>query len=101
MPKNLFKPPKHLVDEWPEVFKDLYMNTMPVVYLEYVYLEFNTGMVWKVDIKEQLKELDPDTVADMLYSTIQEYKDDVETLDFKVDIKKLKKDIFSSTSKIL
>jgi len=101
MPKNLFKPPKHLVDEWPEVFKDLYMNTMPVVYLEYVHLEFNTGMIWKVDIKEQLKELDPDTVADILYRTIQEYRDDVATLDFKVDIKKLKKDITNSTKKIL
>jgi hypothetical protein len=54
MPNPLFKPPRHLVKEWPEVFEDLYMNTMPVAYLEMVHLEFVNGRVWQIDIKEQM-----------------------------------------------
>jgi hypothetical protein len=97
----LFKPPKHLVKEWPEVFEDLYMNTMPVEYLEYVHLEFANGRVWQINIKEQLKELASTEVATRLIDTMSEYRTEIVKLDFKVDIEKLKKDIGDSTSSIL
>lgn len=100
MPNPLFKPPRHLVKEWPEVFEDLYMNTMPVAYLEMVHLEFANGRVWQIDIKEQMKELDADEIASRLLETLHEYKDEIKKLDFKVDIDRLKKDIGDSTKTI-
>jgi hypothetical protein len=100
MPNPLFKPPRHLVKEWPEVFEDLYMNTMPVAYLETVHLEFVNGRVWQIDIKEQMKALDSDEIAAKLLETLQEYKDEIKKLDFKVDIERLKKDIGDSTKTI-
>jgi hypothetical protein len=101
VPNPLFKPPRHLVKEWPEVFEDLYMNTMPVAYLETVHLEFANGRVWQIDIKEQLKELDADDVAKRLLDTLQEYKDEIKKIDFKVDIGRLKTDIQHSTKDIV
>ena len=100
MPNPLFKPPRHLIKEWPEVFEDLYMNTMPVAYLDNIHLEFANGRVWQIDIKEQLKNTDPQDVADRLLDTLQEYKDEIKKIDFKVDIDRLKKDIFDSTKDI-
>jgi hypothetical protein len=100
VPNPLFKPPRHLVKEWPEVFEDLYMNTMPVAYLETVHLEFANGRVWQIDIKEQLKELDADAVATRLLDTLQEYKDEIKKIDFKVDVERLKIDIRHSTKDI-
>ena len=100
MPNPLFKPPRHLVKEWPEVFEDLYMNTMPVAYLETVHLEFANGRVWQIDVKEQLKDLDADAVATRLLDTLQEYKDEIKKIDFKVDVERLKKDIYDSTKTI-
>lgn len=97
----MFKPPRHLVKEWPEVFEDLYMNTMPVAYLETVHLEFANGRVWQIDIKEQLKDISPDEIADRLLETLQEYKNEIKKLDFKVDIERLKRDISDSTKTIL
>ena len=55
MPNPLFRPPRHLVKEWPEVFEDLYMNTMPVAYLDLVHLEFKDGRIWEIDIKNELE----------------------------------------------
>lgn len=101
MPNPLFRPPRHLVKEWPEVFEDLYMNTMPVAYLEKVHLEFADGRVWEIDIKAELAKQTPDNIADVLVSTLQEYKDDIKKIDFKVDIDKLKKDIKDSSKNIL
>jgi hypothetical protein len=101
MPNPLFKPPRHLVKEWPEVFEDLYMNTMPVAYLETVHLEFADGRVWQIDIKDQLKESEADSIANKLLETLSEYKDEIKKIDFKVDIERLKKDIGDSTKSML
>jgi hypothetical protein len=76
------------------------MNTMPVAYLETVHLEFADGRVWQIDIKEQMKTVDADSIATRLLETLQEYKDDIKKLDFKVDIDRLKKDIGDSTKTI-
>lgn len=98
MPKSLFKPPKQLVKEWPEVFEDLYMNTMPVAYLDLLRLEFNDGRVWEIDIHEQLKTIDVNIVADKILSIFQEYRDEIKKIDFKMDIDRLKTDIKNSTN---
>jgi hypothetical protein len=99
--KPLFKPPRHLVQEWPEVFEDLYMNTMPVAYLDFITLEFSDGRIWEIDIREQLKDSDADNVADKLLDTFREFKDDVKKIDFKLDIEKLKNDIENQTKNYL
>ena len=100
MPNPLFKPPRHLVKEWPEVFEDLYMNTMPVAYLNLVHLEFKDGRVWEIDVESELKKQKPEDIADILLNTLQEYKNEITKIDFKVDVARLKKDIASSTKDI-
>ena len=97
MSKPLFKPPKHLVQEWPEVFEDLYMNTMPVHYLEMIRLEFENGRIWEIDVREQLEHVSSDSIADKLIDTFQEYKEDIQKIDFKINIEKLKTDIEKQT----
>lgn len=101
MPNPLFKPPRHLVKEWPEVFEDLYMNTMPVAYLEFVYMTFNDGRIWEINVKTQLNDADYDSVAEKLADLMYEYKNEISKIDFKIDIDKLKQDIVSETKKIL
>ena len=101
MSKPLFKPPRHLVQEWPEVFEFLFMNTMPVAYLDFITLEFSDGRIWEIDIREQLKDSDADNVADKLLDTFREFKDDVKKIDFKLDIEKLKNDIENQTKNYL
>lgn len=101
MSKPLFKPPRHLVKEWPEVFEDLHMNTMPVAYLDMLRLEFIDGRIWEIDIQDQLKSEDAQVVADKLVNIFHDYKDELKKLDFKMDIDKLKKDVKESSNKLL
>ena len=100
MPNPLFKPPRHLVKEWPEVFEDLYMNTMPVAYLDSVRLDFTDGRVWEIDVKNELTKQTSENIADVLLNTLQEYKDEIKKIDFKVDVIRLKNDIASETDKL-
>ena len=101
MPNPLFKPPRHLVKEWPEVFEDLYMNTMPVAYLDSVRLDFIDGRVWEIDVKNELTKQTADGIADILLNTLQEYKYEIKKIDFKVDVTRLKKDIINSSKNVL
>ena len=100
MPNPFFKPPRHLVKEWPEVFEDLYMNTMPVAYLDSVRLDFIDGRVWEINVKQELGTQTAEGIADVLISTLQEYKDEIKKIDFKVDVERLKKDIKDSSKNI-
>ena len=100
MPKHLFRPPIQLIKEWPEVFEDMYMNTMPVAYLKSVRLEFNNGRIWEIDIQEQLSNTTNDIVAEKLLDTFQEYKEEIIKVDFAIDIQKLKEDVIKQTKKI-
>lgn len=97
MPKPLFKPPQKLIEEWPEIFEDMYMNTMPVDYIQYVRLEFNNGRIWEIDIQEQLVEETRDIVTEKLLDAFTEYREDIAKVDFSINIEKLKKDIVSNT----
>jgi hypothetical protein len=101
MPKPFYKPPTQLVKEWPEVFEDLYMNTVPLTYLSSIELEFVSGMVWQIDIEEQIKLGSPATVADILSETIKNSQADIERVSYLFDTKRFKRDIKKLTESIL
>ena len=99
MPKNLFRPPEHLVKQWPEVFEDLRMNTMPVSYLEILRIEFQDGRIWEIDLREL--EADQNLLADRLVSILEEYQRDIKNIRFEINVEKLKTDIKSQTKNLL
>lgn len=101
MSKRLFRPPDHLIKQWPEVFDGMYMNTMPLYYLNNVRLEFKDGRIWEIDIKTQLITLEADIVANKILDMFEEYSDEIENVNFDVDTEKLKKDIKNQTKGIL
>jgi len=77
------------------------MNTMPVAYVDTMILEFTDGRVWQIDIKDQLKDTDPNDVAKKLLGTLSEFKDTIKKIDFKINVQKLKNDIKNRTDNIL
>lgn len=93
MPKRFFKTPKGLVQEWPEVFEDLYMNTMPVEYLHSIRLEFTDGRIWEIDIEDHIHIVHSQSIADRLIQTLHEYSNEIKKIDFQIDIDRLKQDI--------
>jgi len=99
--KRFFKPPKHLVEKWPEVFEDLYVDTMPVVYMDKMRINFQDGREWEVDVKTQLTSNPPEAVAEALLEMIDEYKNEIQNLDFDMDVELLKKDIKNKTKNLL
>ena len=83
------------------MFDDMYMNTMPLFYLNSVQLEFKDGRIWEIDIKTQLISLEAQVVADKILDMFDEYGQEIENIKFDIDTEQLKEDIKNQTKGML
>ncbi len=100
MPKILFKSPSYLTEEWPEVFEDLYISTMPVEYLHSIRLEFKNGRIWEIAVKDQISRTNVQEITERLIKSIHEYSTEIAKVEFKINVSQLKTDIELFTKNI-
>lgn len=93
MPRILFKSPNYLIREWPEVFEDLYISTMPVEYLHSIRLEFKNGRIWEISVKDQISHTSVQSITERLINSIHDYSTELAKVEFKIDVSRLKTDI--------
>lgn len=75
------------------------MDFIPMEYMSTVVVKFIDGKEWEIDItKSQQNDLDIENILDDFF---EEYEDTIDTVDFRLDIKQLKKDIGKRTTKFL
>mgnify|MGYP007090082862 CR=1 FL=1 len=98
MSKPLFKSPECLVSKWPEVFEDLYINTLPIDYIDLVKFEFINGGQWVIDLNENLNN-DIKMLEKLIVEAFNEFEDEISKLEFSIDIIKLKKDITNQSKR--
>lgn len=101
MIKFLISTTKKLIKEWPEIFKDVEVKTIPIVYLDNVIIHFTTGMVWDVDIKNHLDSLTVEDIQNILHELFTEYNTEIKNIEYVFDIDKLKQEIDCFTQRIL
>lgn len=97
----MYRPPVNLVNEWPEVFEDLHITTMPINYLNNILIEFSNGRVWEISISDQLKNSTAEQLSEKLLDTLKEYRSEIKKIDINLDVDRLKKDIQHSSKNIL
>ena len=100
MPKAKDKKlPQDIIDHWPEVFKDIDIQTIPINYLHSIRIEFKKGKIWEIDCNAKRStgaNLD-DTIADLF----NEYGDDIIHVDFRLNTTKVKRDVQKQTRAFL
>lgn len=99
MPRKLFRPPDHLIDQWPEVFDDMLINSMPLVYLKTLKITFLDGRLWHISVKDLLNEMGYDEVVEHLLSILDDL--DIKNIEFDIDVKQLKTDISKEIKKLI
>lgn len=75
------------------------MDYIPMEYMSTVVVKFLDGKEWEIDInKSQQNDQDVETILDDFF---EEYQDTIDTVDFRLDLQQLKKDIGKRTHKFL
>jgi hypothetical protein len=99
VPKDKTKLPKHVIDLWPDIFKDIDLKVVPLEYLHSIRVVFNDGKIWDIDIQnskgEDGKEIN---VQEELEGLFAEYEQEILNVDFRLDTERVKSDIKKRTA---
>jgi hypothetical protein len=93
--------PKDVIECWPEVFGEVKLNVLPLKYLHAVIITFKDGKVWEIKITSSTRNSDWKTFEKSLSEMIKAYERRIESIDFKLDTDRVKKDIKRVTEKFL
>lgn len=86
-------------DHWDKILSEIDMDFIPLEYITTVIVTFNDGKEWEIDIKKSSrKDTDVESVLDEFF---EEYQDDIENVDFRLNTKQLIQDINKRTKKFL
>ena len=86
----------HTVQSWPEILDDLHIESIPTDYVKQIKVTFIDGKVWLIDVNESYSNYDDlDLALEELYA---QHEDVIETINFNIDIEKIKADIEKRTT---
>jgi len=89
--------PPEVIDHWPEVFKDIDIEVVPLEYLHSVRVFFDDGKVWEIDIAKSKKQGLTEDLETTLEELFKQYDNVINNVDFRLDTKRLKEDIQART----
>lgn len=100
MPQNRKKLPPDVIDHWPEVFEDIEISIVPLEYLHSVRVGFSDGKIWDIAVKNN-SDNGVEDLQEALDGLFDEYQDVIESVDFRLDTDKVKRDITQRTKRFL
>lgn len=90
---------KDVIAHWPEVFKDVEVQSVPLKYLHSITVNFINGKSWIINIDEQKAENEElDYGLEQLF---EEYDGEIDTIDFRLNTEKVRNDIEKRTKQFL
>lgn len=92
------KLPQEVINHWPEIFKDITIESVPVEYLHSVKITFEDGKIWEIDTDKNPENVD---IEQALEALMEEYEDIIVNVDFRLDTEKVKNDISKRTAAFL
>lgn len=98
MPKRL---PRDVIASWPEVFGKIEINAIPSEYLQSIIVSFINGEQWEIDMDSKEMALADITVEEILSDLLEEYEDEIESVDFRVHTERVKRDMIKTTRKFM
>ena len=90
-----------IVDQWPEIFGDVSLNAIPVPYLHSVLITFKDGRQWNVILNPEDQKSELGEIPKNLTELFENYNQQIQNVDFRLDVERIKKDIMKSTKRFL
>ena len=86
-------------DYWDELLQQIDMDYIPLEYMSSVVVKFTDGKEWEIEVqKNKNSELDIEKTLDDFF---KEYEDTIDTVDFRLNLKKLQRDVAKRTRRFL
>ena len=93
---------KDVIDHWPEILSEVKLNVLPMQYLESVAITFKDGKIWEINVSATGKKASRiESFEKELFEVLKTYERYINDIDFRIDIKKVKRDIQRKTTSFL
>jgi hypothetical protein len=92
---------QEFVKEWPEVLDGLAFTNMPIRYVKWCDIILKNKVIIHIDIEKDLKTKSQSVVASSIKRYINENYNNIETVDLKFDVPRLREDMQSKTTKLM
>lgn len=93
--------PRDVIDQWPEVFSDVDVKAVPLTYLHSMRIIFKDGKVWDINIANHARAHGVVDLESHLEELISTYESQIEHIDFRLDVDRVKKDVMKKTKSFL
>lgn len=100
MPENK-KLPEEVIDHWPEVLKDVQIEVVPFEYLDSILVTFTDGKIWDIDTQKAAQGKNNFNLDEALDEIFTQYEDSIVSVDFRLNVKKVKADVTKRTKYFL
>lgn len=89
------------VKEWPDVLEGLSFQSMPLKYIQWVNIILKNNATIRLDIQNELKIKSQRYVAGWIKQYIETNYKNIQSVDLKFDVPRLKQDMESKTNNVL
>lgn len=79
--------------DWEDIFNDIEMTFLPIEYVSRIVIKFENNIKWDIDIDDSRKKQPLEQIEDALDELFNEYEDQIETIDFRLDLERIKTDL--------
>jgi hypothetical protein len=86
-------------DYWEEIFDSIDMDFLPIEYIKCIIVQFDDGKIWEIDTGK--KNLTFEEIEETLKTFFKEFDDVIESVDFRLDLEKIKNDVSRRTRRFL
>ena len=89
---------KEVIDKWPEVLGNIDIKVVPTEYIKAVEVTFTDGRVWIVENDPNRSiQSNAEAFEQSMEELMEEYEDVLQSVNFVVDMERVKKDITKRT----
>ena len=93
--------PNDVIEVWPEVFEEVTLQSLPLLYLHSVVINFKDNKSWEIKLTTKIKKDGWNSFQQSLSELLNSYEEEIDDVDFKLDAVKVKKDVEKLTNKFL
>ena len=87
--------------EWEEILEEIELTYLPIEYLKNILVTFEDGTVWDIDVTSSQRNQSFEDIEMSLDQLFEEYDDTIESVDFRLNLEKVKRDLTKRVNKFL
>lgn len=80
-------------NSWEEILEEIDFDYLPVEYISRIIIKFKDGTTWDIDIDDSRRKQTQEEIEDSLDQLFEEYEPHIDTMDFRLDLERVKHDV--------